>query len=259
MLTRRIALAALAAISFAAHATDYTDIWWSPAENGWGVNIVQSNTFIFATFFVYGPGNVPTWYAGNLTQDGTGAFTGDLFATTGTYLGTVPYNPDQFTPTKVGTATFKPTAPDKALVTYNVGTVAVSKNVQRQTLRAAALAGSYSSIVSVLDSACTNPSDNGPTTVPATITVSQPPAAPLQMTFDVMGFGTCTLVSTGAVSQVGALLSFPGSLACPGDPPFALSVSELRRTSLGIEGRWTATAATGGCHEEGRFSGVVPP
>jgi hypothetical protein len=32
-------------------------------------------------------------------------------------------------------------------------------------------------------------------------------------------------------------------------------VSELKATSLGIEGRWTSLDA-GGCHEEGRFGGV---
>ena len=61
MRMRSLPAAALAAVSFAAHATDYTDIWWNPAESGWGVNIVRSNTFIFATFFGYGPGNVPAW------------------------------------------------------------------------------------------------------------------------------------------------------------------------------------------------------
>ena len=259
MRMRSLAAAALAAVSFAAHATDYTDIWWNPAESAWGVNIAQSNTFIFATFFVYGPGNVPAWYAGTLTQEGTGAFTGDLFTTTGTYLGTVPFNPGDFAAVKVGTATFKPTAPDKAVLTYNVGAVAVNKNIQRQTLTPLSLAGTYSGGIAVNDSGCTSPADDGPVSLPATITVTQPAARALQMTFDFMGVGTCTLVSKGAVAQTGALHSFPASITCLTNPPYALSVSELKVTSLGIEGRWTAPAASGGCHEEMRFSGVVPP
>jgi len=256
---RNLAVAALAAVSFAAHATDYTDIWWNPTESGWGVNIAQSNTFIFATFFVYGPGNVPAWYAATLTQDATGAFTGDLFRTTGTDLGIVPFNPGDFTAIKVGTATFKPTAPDKAVLGYNVGAVAVNKNIQRQTLTPIPLSGTYSGGIAVNDSGCLSPGDNGPVSLPATVTVTQPAAGPLQMTFDFVGVGTCTLVSTGAITQTGALHAFPASLTCMGDPSYALSVSELKATSLGIEGRWTAPAATGGCHEEGRFSGVVPP
>jgi hypothetical protein len=34
-----------------AQADDYTDIWWAgSAEDGWGVNFIQSQDFIFATF-----------------------------------------------------------------------------------------------------------------------------------------------------------------------------------------------------------------
>ena len=36
-------------------ATDYTDIWYVPTESGWGANVVQSDLFLFVTFFVYGP------------------------------------------------------------------------------------------------------------------------------------------------------------------------------------------------------------
>ena len=50
---------AFCSVPLQAAATDYTDIWYLPAEAGWGVNMVQSDSstssFIFATFFVYGP------------------------------------------------------------------------------------------------------------------------------------------------------------------------------------------------------------
>ena len=103
---------------------------------------------------------------------------------------------------------------------YNVGGVAVNKNIQRQTLTPIALTGTYSGGIAVNDSGCTSPSDNGPVSLPATITVTQPASGPLQMTFDFLGVGTCTLVSTSAVSQTGALHAFSASLACPGDPPW---------------------------------------
>jgi len=73
-------LAAVFALSFAlirpAAATDYTDIWWNPSESGWGVNIAQNGNFIFATFFVYAPGNAPTWVTGQLSLAVDGNFTG---------------------------------------------------------------------------------------------------------------------------------------------------------------------------------------
>ena len=134
-MTRRILIALLlCGATFRAGATDYTDIWWNPAESGWGVNFAQSDKFIFATFFVYGPGNTPTWYTGELALDAGGSFTGPLYATTGTYLGTVPFDPAQSMATQAGTATFKPAAADTGVLTYNVGNVAVAKNIRRLTL-----------------------------------------------------------------------------------------------------------------------------
>lgn len=40
-----------------------TDLWWNPVESGWALSIVQHGTGkLFATWFVYGSGGVPTWY-----------------------------------------------------------------------------------------------------------------------------------------------------------------------------------------------------
>src|SRR5215468_1975894 len=68
-----------------ARAADFTDLWFDRDESGWGVNIVQSDTFLFVTFFIYGKGNSPTWYTAQLTANGQGAYTGGLYLTQGTY------------------------------------------------------------------------------------------------------------------------------------------------------------------------------
>ncbi len=128
----------------AARATDYTDIWWAgPAEDGWGVNLIQSQNFIFATFFVYGPApaKAPIWYAGNLTRAANGAFTGGLYQTTGTGIG-VPWNPaDHPQATQVGTATFTPTSTTTGTLVYNVNAANESKSIVRQTLTSIGLGG----------------------------------------------------------------------------------------------------------------------
>jgi hypothetical protein len=77
-------------------ATDYTDLWWTPGEDGWNLTVTQSDTFIFATIFVYDANKQPIWFVGNLADDGNGNYTGGLYQTTGTYFGTVPYDPSQF-------------------------------------------------------------------------------------------------------------------------------------------------------------------
>ena len=129
--------------SLPARADDYTDIWWAgPAEDGWGVNLIQSQDFIFATFFVYGPApaKTPIWYAGNLTRSGN-RFTGGVYQTMGTGIG-APWNPADHptNPPQVGTATFTPTSTTTGTLVYNVNAAMESKSIVRQTLTPIALA-----------------------------------------------------------------------------------------------------------------------
>ena len=77
---------------------DFTDIWWNPAESGWGINFVQTGNFIFATAFIYGETGAPFWVSGELTLQapvGTPAyFQGPLYVTSnGPYYGG-PYTGD---------------------------------------------------------------------------------------------------------------------------------------------------------------------
>ena len=50
--------------------TDVSDIWWNPAEDGWGMQMVNTGTFVFATVYVYGPNGTPTWFTGQLEKTG---------------------------------------------------------------------------------------------------------------------------------------------------------------------------------------------
>ena len=49
-----VSIAAALALPAAAttHSTDYTDLWYLPAESGWGINIIQQYDTVFATMFV---------------------------------------------------------------------------------------------------------------------------------------------------------------------------------------------------------------
>jgi hypothetical protein len=35
--------------------TNYQDMWWNPAESGWGVNLTHQGDILFATLFTYAP------------------------------------------------------------------------------------------------------------------------------------------------------------------------------------------------------------
>lgn len=85
---------------------DYTDLWWNPAESGWGLNFVQHPSGqAFATWFVYGADGMPVWYVvpGGQWLDAV-TFKGDVYATTGPDIGA--FDPSRVTRTRVGNATF---------------------------------------------------------------------------------------------------------------------------------------------------------
>ena len=50
-------LAACLALDTAAASitTDFSDLWYDPDEEGWGVTLTQQNDIIFVTLYVYGP------------------------------------------------------------------------------------------------------------------------------------------------------------------------------------------------------------
>src|ERR1041385_3394453 len=95
-----LALVSSIAVS-ASFSTDQSDLWWADppgSENGWGIQLVQSGSTIFATMFVYGPWGTPTWYVATISPPAGGQFvwSGDLFTTTGSPFGAVPYSPGAF-------------------------------------------------------------------------------------------------------------------------------------------------------------------
>ena len=71
---RRLLLILLFSCAAPAAAVDYSDIWFIPAESGWGVNFIQNDLVIYATLFVYAENGAPTWYGGILNEDAAGKF-----------------------------------------------------------------------------------------------------------------------------------------------------------------------------------------
>jgi len=88
-------------------STDQSDLWYIATESGWGMQLVQRGSVIFATLFVYGPNGTPTWYVATMNPTGASfTWSGTLYATTGPWFGTVPFNPALVTATAVGIMTW---------------------------------------------------------------------------------------------------------------------------------------------------------
>lgn len=260
MFKRLVIIFGLLLLALRAQAAEYTDVYYDPAEDGWGVFLVQSNTTQFLAFFIYGPDGKPTWYVAILAQDVTGKFTGTLYATTGTYFP----NPWQGkTNIEAGTATFTPIDAYHATLSYTVnGVGTVTKAVQRQTLTAYVLSGNFSGAGSGSITNCPNPGQNEPvyrSRFDATVTQAADQSATLVFTFvDPAHNGlVCTL--TGALTHFGRIYQLNGQSSCaisgtPAGPVQAVTIDAFHPTSHGIEGHITAID---GCTASVHFSAVL--
>jgi len=129
---------ATATTSLAA-ATNYTDLWWaSPAgsESGWGINLTQEGSTIFATWFTYDLDGTPMWLSVTAANMAPGVYMGTLYRTTGPAFDAVPFNPANVMLTSVGTATFTFSDGNDASFAYTVNGIAQAKAITRQVFQA---------------------------------------------------------------------------------------------------------------------------
>lgn len=111
---------------------NYSDLWWTSSESGWGISILQhpSNT-IFAAWFTYDDSGAPTWYVASGCQLVGDYCYGTLYKTHGPPF-SQPFNPSAVSVSAVGTVSFTFSSYGNAVMTYNVGGVTATKNITRQ-------------------------------------------------------------------------------------------------------------------------------
>ena len=267
---RRIFLTTLYALvataPFAARAADYSDMWWAAggSESGWGVNLTQNENVVFATFYVYDANKQPIWYTSAMTATGS-SFVGPLYQTSASFFGDPVFvSPTAAGTALVGSATFTPTTVSTGTLSYNVsnipgrGNVVVSKAIQRFAFQTILLGGDYSGVLSSTTTQCANASDNGTVLSDIDPQVTQTLDGTLQfiIPFTSAPGSSCTI--TGAGVQEGQLFRIPAaSYSCNFNSiNTTASMSEIKATNLGIEGRWHA-ASVGGCVLDASFSALL--
>jgi hypothetical protein len=122
-----------------AAATNYTDLWWAaPAgsESGWGINLTQEGTTIFATWFTYDLNGSPMWLVVTAPQTAPGVYSGTLYQTTGPAFSAVPFNPANVVATAVGNATFTFADGNNASFGYTVNAISQMKAITREVFTA---------------------------------------------------------------------------------------------------------------------------
>lgn len=117
----------------AAPSVDYTDLWWSPNESGWGLNLTQhASRIIFGVWYTYELDGSRTWYVipgGSWTSANT--YTGALYTTAGPAFN-MPFDPAHVEQRQVGTATLTFTDANHGTFAYSIDGVAGSKSITRQ-------------------------------------------------------------------------------------------------------------------------------
>ena len=120
------------ATSSAYPAYDFTDLWWNPAESGWGISIFTKREKLFAAWFVYDAAGNPTWYTLQLgTWQNPDKYSGRIFATrAGPNSGVGAMTSLVVTEVGIGTIIFS--GYEQAVFTFTVNGIQNSKNIMRQ-------------------------------------------------------------------------------------------------------------------------------
>jgi hypothetical protein len=116
-------------------AVNYTDLWWSPSESGWGLNIFQGPfNDVFATWMVYGTDGKPTWYLlgqGKWTSANSNTtYEAPVFKTNGPHFGQL-FDPHRVGLAQVGRATLQFRDSMTGTFRFDVEGVSGLKNITR--------------------------------------------------------------------------------------------------------------------------------
>jgi hypothetical protein len=112
---------------------DYSDLWWNPAESGWGMTLTQQSNVMFLALYVYDGGGAPVWYVASdceVNSAGNGC-TGTLYRTSGPDFGAA-FDSSKVQAFAVGTASVSFSDQDTGVLTYTVNGAATTKAVTRE-------------------------------------------------------------------------------------------------------------------------------
>ena len=216
----------LSALALPSHAASYQDVWYTPGEEGWGMNITQQGDILFATWFVQGQDQTPTWLTAAANKTSANTFSGTVNITRGSWFGGA-WNPAAVATTSTGTATFTFNDKKSLRLVYSSAGTTVTKTLTRLTYAAQNLSGDFYGAELGTPINCTN---NGKYfafslfSVAANFTGGNGgPIKITQETAGATGSTICTL--SGNFVQYGTIIEASGNYTC----------------TTGTSGTWRAT------------------
>ncbi len=111
---------------------DYSDLWWNPAEDGWGIAMVQQYDILFAAWYTYDVTGKPIWYVASRCPVTPTGCTSILYRVTGATSVTGPWNGANRVVTPVGDITFSFNSANAMTMRYKIGDITATRNIVRQ-------------------------------------------------------------------------------------------------------------------------------
>jgi len=233
-------------------SVDVSDLWFNPAESGWGINLAQQGDMVFATLFVYGRDGRPHWYSASSMKGTRGSgrdvsFSGVLAESFG------PTQPGGFIASEVvrrevGSITFQTRGDNRADLTYSVDGVTVTKQVERLTMKATDASGEYTSdmVLGCFDAYNIN--------APAALRILQSGTS-FSMEASASG-SSCTY--TGTPQWRGRIMGVNGTFSCRNGWQGTFEISDMNVTYQGFVARLAQSGMSSGtsCTRERHIGGV---
>lgn len=217
----------LSALALPSHAASYQDVWYTPGEDGWGMNIAQQGDILFASWFVQSQDQSPTWFTATATKTGANTFSGTLATTRGSWFGAA-WNPAAVATVAAGTATFTFSDKKTLRLNYSVNGTTVTKTLARLTYAAQNLSGDFYGAELGTPTNCTN---NSKYFAFSLFSISASFAAnsnggPIKITQETAGSTGSTICTlSGNFVQYGTAIEASGNYTC----------------TTGTSGTWRAT------------------
>lgn len=245
---------ALCAGSAAASSTssDQSDLWWNPAESGWGIQFIQQHDTIFATMFVYAASGQPEFYGAVLDRGAGLTWSGKVYRSTGPYWGGV-FNPAAVVESEVGTMSWQAQTLSGGRLEYTISGVTVVKQVERMSFANDHLGHSYAGNArhGAISGVCPS---IGPTPASALFTHDGGGTASATAT---IGAKACT-VANGTYLQQGQFGFVFGPVTCSNGETGTALIFEIEVAVDTITFRYDidGNGPAGACRVAGYFAGV---
>jgi lysyl endopeptidase len=114
-------------------SSNYQDLWWNPAESGWGLTIAQQGSTLFGLLYVYDSNGQALWLSmSNGTLIAPRTYSGELYIARGPAFNASPWGSVSLR--SVGMMTLAFNDGETGTLTYTVDGVQVVKSIRRTVL-----------------------------------------------------------------------------------------------------------------------------